>query len=86
MIRHSLRAALLSSLTVLPAPLLAQAETTAALEAGDQIIVTGTRRVDRTVADSPVPIDVVSAQQLQQTGLTETARALRDLVPSFNFP
>ncbi|HEV2044619.1 MAG TPA: hypothetical protein VGR05_08075, partial [Sphingomicrobium sp.] len=27
----------------------------------DAIIVTGTRRTDRTLADSPVPVDVISA-------------------------
>jgi iron complex outermembrane receptor protein len=52
----------------------------------DQIIVTGTRRQDRTVADSPVPIDVISGDALQNSGFTETNRILRDLVPSFNFP
>ena len=52
----------------------------------DQIIVTGTRRADRILTDSPVPVDVLSAESLSHTGLTETARALRDLVPSFNFP
>ena len=50
------------------------------------IIVTGTRRVDRTVADSPVPIDVISSEALSQSGFTETNRLLRELVPSFNFP
>ncbi len=53
---------------------------------GSQIVVTGTRRTGRTVAESPVPVDVISAEQLQQSGLTETARLLRDLVPSLNFP
>jgi iron complex outermembrane receptor protein len=86
MFRPTTRALLFASVALAPAPLAAQAETAAAADAGEQIIVTGTRRLDRTVADSPVPIDVVGAQQLQQTGLTETARALRDLVPSFNFP
>jgi iron complex outermembrane recepter protein len=53
---------------------------------GGQLIVTGTRRAGRTVADSPVPIDVISSDQLRQSGFTETARLLRDLVPSLNFP
>jgi iron complex outermembrane receptor protein len=52
----------------------------------ETIIVTGTRRVDRVVADSPVPIDVISAEALSQSGFTETNRLLRELVPSFNFP
>ena len=50
------------------------------------IIVTGTRRTDRTVADSPVPIDVISSEALTNTGLTETNKILNQLVPSFNFP
>jgi iron complex outermembrane receptor protein len=50
------------------------------------IIVTGTRRADRTVADSPVPVDVISAESLTNTGFTEVTRALNQEVPSFNFP
>jgi iron complex outermembrane recepter protein len=52
----------------------------------DAIIVTGTRRTDRTVADSPVPVDVISGEALASTGLTETNKILNQLVPSFNFP
>jgi len=54
--------------------------------AGSEIIVTGTRRADRTVADSPVPVDVLSAESLSQSGHTEINRALTQEVPSFNFP
>ena len=50
------------------------------------IVVTGTRRNDRTVADSPVPVDVISAESLANTGHTEINRALTQEVPSFNFP
>lgn len=63
-----------------------QAAADAMEDSGNVLIVTGTRRSNRTVAESPVPIDVISAEQLRQTGLTETARVLRDLVPSLNFP
>ena len=52
----------------------------------DAIVVTGTRRIDRTVADSPVPIDVISADALTNTGMTEVNKVLNTLVPSFNFP
>lgn len=52
----------------------------------DQIIVTGTRRSDRTVADSPVPIDVIGGDVLNNSGYTETNKVLNQLVPSFNFP
>ena len=50
------------------------------------IIVTGTRRVDRTVANSPVPVDVLSAETISHNGFTEVNRALSQEVPSFNFP
>jgi iron complex outermembrane receptor protein len=51
-----------------------------------QIIVTGTRQSDRTVAESPVPIDVIDGRILERTGSTDTNKALSFLVPSFNFP
>src|SRR3954471_2816286 len=52
----------------------------------DTIVVTGTRRTDRTLADSPVPVDVIGAEAITNTGQTETNRILNSLVPSFNFP
>jgi iron complex outermembrane receptor protein len=52
----------------------------------DAIIVTGTRRTDRTVADSTVPVDVISGDDLLNNGSTETNKLLNQLVPSFNFP
>ena len=52
----------------------------------EDIIVTGTRRSDRTVADSPVPVDVISSEAISNTGQTETNKILNQLVPSFNFP
>ncbi|HEY0445172.1 MAG TPA: TonB-dependent receptor [Allosphingosinicella sp.] len=56
------------------------------IRADQTIIVTGTRRTDRVVADSPVPIDVISNEALSQSGYTDTNRLLNQLVPSFNFP
>ena len=53
---------------------------------GDAIVVTGTRSANRTVADSPVPVDVISADAISNSGQTETNRILNSLVPSFNFP
>ncbi|MBI1402800.1 MAG: TonB-dependent receptor [Porphyrobacter sp.] len=52
----------------------------------DIIIVTGTRRTDRTVSESAVPIDVIGSEALLNQGTTETNRLLNNLVPSFNFP
>jgi iron complex outermembrane receptor protein len=50
------------------------------------IIVTGTRRTDRTISESAVPIDVIGSEALLNQGTTETNRLLNNLVPSFNFP
>ncbi|HLO93809.1 MAG TPA: hypothetical protein VK195_05785, partial [Burkholderiaceae bacterium] len=41
-----------------------------------QVVVTGTRRVDRTLAQSESPVDVISAADLQRGGSAELATAL----------
>jgi len=56
------------------------------IDNADAIVVTGTRRTDRTVADSPVPVDVIGSEAITNTGATETNKILNQLVPSFNFP
>ena len=50
----------------------------------EEIVVTGSRGRPRTVADSPVPVDVFSAEDLQDVSYTDTNDILRTLVPSFN--
>lgn len=55
-------------------------------DVNETIIVTGTRAANRTAAESPVPIDVISADSLQTSGLGETNKILNQLIPSFNFP
>lgn len=50
------------------------------------VIVTGTRAANRTVSESAVPVDVISAEALSSSGLGETNKILNQLVPSFNFP
>ena len=52
----------------------------------DQVIVTGTRVTDRTVAESLSPIDIITPEALQATGTTELATALSRALPSLNFP
>jgi iron complex outermembrane receptor protein len=51
-----------------------------------EVVVTGSRAANRTVADSPVPIDVISSESLTANGTGETNKILNQLVPSFNFP
>lgn len=52
----------------------------------EAFVSTGTRFNDRTVVQSPVPIDIITASEMTQGGYTETSQMLQALVPSFNFP
>lgn len=52
----------------------------------DNVIVTGTRIADRTVAESQSPIDIIAPEALQATGASDLASALGKLLPSLNFP
>lgn len=64
-----------------PTPATADAE-----DAGDDIVVTGTRTAGRTRLDSASPVDVLSGASLQRQGTTELATALATVAPSINFP
>jgi iron complex outermembrane receptor protein len=51
------------------------------------VVVTGNRGAEqRTVTSSPVPIDVVSAKQLQSTGKPGLMEALSAVIPSLTLP
>lgn len=52
----------------------------------DEIVVTGTRVPNRSRLDTLAPVDVVTAQSLQNRGTTEFATALAQSVPSLTFP
>ncbi|ATG77341.1 TonB-dependent receptor plug domain-containing protein [Pseudoalteromonas sp. 1_2015MBL_MicDiv] len=77
----SASAALLGSLCVNAAE-----QNTKAEENIEQISVIGSRRLGRTVEDSSVPIDIIGADALNNSGFTETNALLSSLLPSFNFP
>ncbi len=51
----------------------------------DDIVVTGTRVQNRSRLDTLAPVDVVTAETLQQRGTTEFAAALSQSVPSLSF-
>lgn len=53
-----------------------------ALEIG-QIVVNVGSRSGRTALETPVPVDVISAEQIIESGYTEVNQVLRELVPSF---
>ena len=48
------------------------------------VVVVGTRTYSRTVTDSPLPIDVLSSQELSNTGQTTFDKVLQYRVPSFS--
>jgi iron complex outermembrane receptor protein len=58
-----------------------------AQDANDEIIVVGARASERTVLNTPVPVDVLSAEDLERAGAVggELGAALQTLAPSFNF-
>lgn len=83
----SLAALAFASLVALPTVAVAQTADTAQAApdgADETIIVTGTRRTDRTVAESAVPIDVFSADDFKAQPSPQLASILKTLVPSFN--
>jgi iron complex outermembrane recepter protein len=57
------------------------AERAAGLE---QVIVTGTRRAERTVLESNVPIDVVTNDDLRRTATPDLNGKLQAAIPSYN--
>jgi iron complex outermembrane receptor protein len=52
----------------------------------EKFVATGSRFNDRTVTQSPVPIDVISGTEMTQGGYNETSQMLQANIPSFNFP
>ncbi|WP_392353226.1 hypothetical protein V8F63_11240 [Brevundimonas sp. LF-1] len=52
----------------------------------DDIVVTGTRVANRSRLDTVAPVDVVTAEALEQRGTTELAAQLAATVPALNFP
>jgi iron complex outermembrane recepter protein len=49
----------------------------------EEVIVTGTRRVDRTVTDSASPIDVITADELRAQPAANMLDQVKNVVPSF---
>ena len=67
------------------APVYAQeAEESAKAEDFEQIAVVGSRAAPRSVADSAVPIDIISDDEFKQQGATDMVSMMQTVVPSFN--
>lgn len=69
---------------IFSSPATAQSADEEAQSPADQIIVTGTRRTDRTAAESTAPIDVFSQRDLETQSSGDMNNVLRSLIPSFN--
>jgi len=52
----------------------------------EEIIVTGTRRTDRTVTQSAIPIDVFTSADLTRQGTSDTNSLFQNIIPSFSVP
>jgi len=50
----------------------------------EKISVIGTRSAPRSVADSPVPIDIIDGSELANQGASDMVSVLQNVVPSFN--
>ena len=90
---HHLRAAILSTTALaglIAVPGVAQAQTAVATApaatekaTGEEIIVLGTRRTDRTVTNSASPIDIISSAELKSQPSGNILDALKNIIPSF---
>ena len=50
----------------------------------EEVVVVGSRRQDRSAADSPVPVDVVGGEDFRNLGGTDMDSLIAALVPSYN--
>jgi len=48
------------------------------------VVVVGSRAAPRSVGDSPVPVDVITADELMANGTSDMASLLRTVTPSYN--
>ncbi len=77
-------AALAMSVLAAPVAVAQQSSPSASAPAAADIVVTGTRRTDRSITESAIPVDVLSGAELQQQPSGDMNNILRNLVPSFN--
>ncbi|MCA1679210.1 MAG: TonB-dependent receptor plug domain-containing protein, partial [Actinobacteria bacterium] len=92
---HRIRRSLFTSAATLATLFVAGAASAAAPAAAptptpavdtDQIVITGTRRTDRTVTNSASPIDVISSTELTTQPTANLLDTVKNIVPSFYVP
>lgn len=69
-----------------PAAFAQQGTQPAASEASDVVVVTGTRRTDRSATDSASPVDVIGGSELADQPAINLLDVVRNVVPSFYVP
>ena len=86
-VARSVKFALAASLCISAGVTVAQeqpASTTAKEKAGEKIAVVGTRAAPRSIGDSPVPIDIISGEELNKNGNSDMLNLISTTVPSLN--
>lgn len=76
--------ALSCAATLSSAPAYAQDDDGPGYNTDDVIITVGTRRDQRSAADTPAPIDVIGSEEVLNQGDTDIQNILRTSVPSYN--
>ena len=82
-ITSAIMASSLPFLAAMSAPTFAQ-EAEEGAENVENIIVTGTRMSNRSAADSPVPVDVITGEEFRSNSSSDVQDMLRTNVPSFD--
>ena len=83
-ITSSLLACSLSTIVMSSALAQQSPDSTPNIESLEKIVVTGARGAPRSLSDSPVPIDVLSEDDLASVPFTDTNDILKTLVPSYS--
>ena len=60
------------------------AQSSADSENMEEVVVIGSRRRDRSVSDSPVPIDIINSDEFESQGGSNLEELIASLVPSYN--
>lgn len=81
-IRFVTMSSMAASMAVVPSVMAQEADDSA--ENVEKIAVIGSRAAPRSINDSPVPIDVISAEEMKKNGSTDMLDMLQTAVPSFN--
>ena len=63
----------------------AEQSASAEIDNVEKISILGTRVSTRTITDSAVPVDIITADDLSRSGFTELGQSLQASAPSFNF-